>query len=149
MSVQYNGYSRMPTNMYETFPFSELEQSKQLLKKYTSYAPRTTENNIFKYTGTEIKQNKHQTLFLQRSLIESSKISIFEYYGRIEHLEPWISSRLTGRRGSVSKKGVISFLAHQPEPAFFCLQNCNSFCINNKLEMLRRLESAAADATFC
>jgi hypothetical protein len=30
----------------------------------------------------------------------------------------WISSRLTGRRGSVSKKGVLSFSPHQPEPAF-------------------------------
>ncbi len=32
--------------------------------------------------------------------------------------EAWISSRLTGRRGSVSKKEVLSFLPQKPEPAF-------------------------------
>ena len=88
MSVQYYGYSRMPTTIYDTFPFLELEQSKQQLKQYTSYVPKTTENNRFKYTGTEINQNKHQTPFLQRSLIEGLEIPIFEYYGRIEHIEP-------------------------------------------------------------
>jgi hypothetical protein len=55
----------MPTTMYEIFPFLELEQSKQQLKKYTSYIPRITENNRFKYAGTETNQNKHQTPFLQ------------------------------------------------------------------------------------
>jgi len=84
MSVQYYGYSRMPTTIYDTFPFLELEQSKQQLKQYTSYVPKTTENNRFKYTGTEINQNKHQTPFLQRSLIEGLEIPIFEYYGRME-----------------------------------------------------------------
>ncbi len=31
---------------------------------------------------------------------------------------PGISSRLTGRCGSVSKKGFFNILAHQPKPAF-------------------------------
>jgi hypothetical protein len=89
MSVQYYGYSRMPTNLHETFPFLDLEQSKQQLKQYTSvYIPRTTENNRFKFTGTEINQNKHQTPFLQRSIIEGMQIPIFEYYGRVERIEP-------------------------------------------------------------
>ena len=58
MSVQYYGYSRMPTNLHETFPFLDLEQSKQQLKQYTSvYIPRTTENNRFKFTGREIKED--------------------------------------------------------------------------------------------
>ena len=88
-TVQYYGYSRMPTNQHETFPFSDLEQSKQLLKQYTTpYIPKTNENNRFKYTGTEINQNKHQTPFLQRSLIEGMQIPICEYYGRVEHIEP-------------------------------------------------------------
>ena len=88
MSVQYFGYSRMPTNQHETFPFIELEQSKQLMKKYTSYIPKTTENNRFVYTGTEINQIKHQTPFHQRSIIEGFKTPIFEYYNRVTHIEP-------------------------------------------------------------
>ena len=89
MTVQYFGYSRMPVNAYETFPYEEVQQSKQLLKQYTStYTPRTKENNRFVYTGTEINQNKHQTPFLQRSLLEGLPIPIFEYYGRVEHIEP-------------------------------------------------------------
>ena len=86
MSVQYFGYSRMPTNLHETFPYEEVQKSKEILKQYTAtYTPRTTENNRFKYTGTEINQNKHQTPFLQRSLIEGLNIPIFEYYGRVEN----------------------------------------------------------------
>ncbi len=88
MPVEYYGYSRMPTNIYETFPFSELEQSKQLMKQYTTYKPITKENNRFVYTGTEINQNKHQTPFLQRSLLEGLQIPICEYYNRVLHIEP-------------------------------------------------------------
>ena len=88
MSVQYFGYSRMPTNQHETFPFIELEQSKQLMKKYTSYIPKTTENNRFVYTGTEINQIKHQTPLLQRSIIEGIETPICEYYRRVEHIQP-------------------------------------------------------------
>ena len=89
MSVQYYGYSRMPTNLHETFPFLDLEQSKQQLKQYTSvYIPRTTENNRFKFTGTEINQINHQTPLLQRSLKEGMQLPIFEYNGRTTHIEP-------------------------------------------------------------
>ena len=62
------------------------EAEKNILKQYTAtYTPRTTENNRFVYTGTEINQNEHQTPFLQRSLIEGLDIPIFEYYGRVEN----------------------------------------------------------------
>ena len=88
MTVQYYGYSRMPTNQHETFPFAELEQSKQLMKKYTSYIPKTTENNRFVYTGTEINQIKHQTPLLQRSIIEGIETPIYEYYRRVEQIQP-------------------------------------------------------------
>ncbi len=54
MTVQYNGYKDMTPNRYDTFQFTELEQSKQLIKKYTTYISRITENNRFVYTGTEI-----------------------------------------------------------------------------------------------
>ena len=88
MTVQYNGYRDMPPNRYDTFQFTELEQSKQLMKKYTTYIPRITENNRFVYTGTEINQIKHQTPFHQRSIIEGFKTPIFEYYNRVTHIEP-------------------------------------------------------------
>ena len=88
MSFQYYGYSGMPATLYEPFAADDLVRAKQQLKQYTSYVPSTTENNRFKYTGTEINQNKHQTPFLQRSLIEGLEIPIFEYYGRMEHIEP-------------------------------------------------------------
>ena len=89
MSVNYYGYSRMPNNLYETFPFEEVQKSKEILKQYTStYVPRTKENNRFVYTGTEINQIKHQTPFLQRSLIEGMDIPIFEYYNRVTNINP-------------------------------------------------------------
>ncbi len=52
MSAQYYGYSRMPTNLYETFTSEDLIQPKREFKQCTSYIPKITEN-IFKYTGTE------------------------------------------------------------------------------------------------
>lgn len=89
MSVNYYGYSRMPATLYETFPFEEVQKSKEILKQYTStYVPRTKENNRFVYTGTEINQVKHQTPFLQRSLIEGMDIPIFEYYNRVTNINP-------------------------------------------------------------
>jgi hypothetical protein len=89
MSVNSFGYSKMQSNLYDTFPFDEVQQSKELLKQYTAtYIPRTTENNRFVYTGTEINPIKHQTPFLQRSLIEGFKMPIFEYYGRVENIPP-------------------------------------------------------------
>ena len=51
MSVQYYGYNRMPTNLYETFTSEDLIQAKQQFKQFTSYIPKITENR-FKYTGT-------------------------------------------------------------------------------------------------
>jgi len=35
MSVQYYGYSRMPTNLYETFTSEDLIQAKQQFKQFT------------------------------------------------------------------------------------------------------------------
>ena len=88
MSVIYHGYSRMPTNKDDSFPFLELQQSIQELKQYTSYKPRTKDNVRFKFTGTEINQINHQTPLLQRSLIEGMQLPIFEYNGRTTHIEP-------------------------------------------------------------
>ena len=85
MSVIYHGYSRMPTNKDDSFPFLELQQSNQELKQYT----QTNQDNVrFKYTGTEINQINHQTPLLQRSLIEGMQLPIFEYNGRTTHIEP-------------------------------------------------------------
>ena len=37
MSVQYNGYSMMPNNLYDTFTSENLIQSIQQFKQFTSY----------------------------------------------------------------------------------------------------------------
>ena len=87
MSVQYYGYSRMPTNLYETFTSEDLIQAKQQFKQFTSYIPKITENR-FKYTGTEQNQILPQKSVLQRSAIEGLQIPIFEYMGRMKHIEP-------------------------------------------------------------
>ena len=87
MSVQYYGYSRMPTNLYETFTSDDFIQAQQQFKQFTSYRPKTTENR-FKYTGTEQNQIFPQKPVLQRSLIEGLSIPIFEYIGRVKHIEP-------------------------------------------------------------
>ena len=87
MSVQYYCFSRMPTNLHETFTSEDLKQSIQNFKQFTSYIPRTTENR-FKYTGTEQNQILPQKPILHRSLIEGLPIPIFEYIGRIKHIEP-------------------------------------------------------------
>ena len=87
MSVQYYGYSRMPTNLYETFTSEDLIQAKQQFKQFTSYIPKITENR-FKYTGTEQNQVLPQKPVLQRSLIEDLPIPIFEYIGRMKTIEP-------------------------------------------------------------
>ena len=39
-----------------------------------------------------------------------------EYVYRTSH--PWISSRVSGPRGSVSKKGILNLLGQEPAPAF-------------------------------
>ena len=88
MSVQYYGYSRMPTNLNEAFPYLELEKAKQEFKQYTVYTPKTKQINRFVYTGTEINQNLNQIPVLQRSLIEGLPIPICEYYNRVVHIEP-------------------------------------------------------------
>ena len=87
MSVQYYGFSRMPTNLHETFTSEDLIQAKQNFKQFTSYIPRTTENR-FKYTGTEQNQILPQKPVLQRSLIEGLPTPIFEYIGRMKIIEP-------------------------------------------------------------
>jgi len=106
MSVQYFGYSRMKDNLYDTFPFEEVQKSKEILKKYTAtYTPRTKETNRFVYTGTEINQNKHQTPFLQRSLIEGLDIPIFEYYGRVKEASKTIIDLPTKENGRIENSG--------------------------------------------
>ncbi len=87
MSVQYNGYSMMPNNLYDTFTSEDLIQSIQQFKQFTSYIPKTTENK-FKYTGTEQNQVLPQKSVLQRSLIEGLPTPIFEYIGRMKTIEP-------------------------------------------------------------
>jgi hypothetical protein len=87
MSVQYYGYNRMPENLYDTFTSEDLIQAKQQFKQFTSYIPKITENR-FKYTGTEQNQVLPQKPVLQRSLIEDLPIPIFEYIGRMKHIEP-------------------------------------------------------------
>jgi hypothetical protein len=87
MSVQYYGYNRMPENLYDTFTSEDLIQAKQQFKQFTSYIPKITENR-FKYTGTEQNQVLPQKPVLQRSLIEGLPIPIFEYIGRMKHIEP-------------------------------------------------------------
>ena len=52
MTVQYNGYSRMPDNLYNTFTSEDVIQAKQLFKQFTSYIPKT-KGNKFQYTGIE------------------------------------------------------------------------------------------------
>ena len=59
----------------------------QIFKQFTSYIPRTTENR-FKYTGTEQNQCFEQKPILQKSLIEGLPTPIFEYVGRMKHIEP-------------------------------------------------------------
>ena len=86
MSVQYYGYNRMPTNLYETFTSEDLIQAKQQFKQFTSYIPKITENR-FKYTGTEKNQSFEQKPVLQKSLIEGLPTPIFEYIGRMKHIE--------------------------------------------------------------
>ena len=87
MSVQYYGFSRMPTNLHETFTSEDLIQAKQQFKQFTTYIPKTTENK-FQYTGTEQNQILPQKPILQRSLIEGLPTPIFEYIGRMKHIEP-------------------------------------------------------------
>ena len=87
MSVQYYGYSRMPTNLHETFTSDDFIQAQQQFKQFTSYSPKTTENR-FKYTGTEQNQILPQKPVLQRSLIEGLPTPIFEYIGRMKIIEP-------------------------------------------------------------
>ena len=87
MSVQYYGYSRMPTNLHETFTSEDLIQAKQQFKQFTSYIPKITENR-FKYTGTEQNQIYPQKPVLQRSLMEGLPTPIFNYVGRMKTIEP-------------------------------------------------------------
>ena len=87
MSVQYYGYSRMPTNLYETFTSDDFIQAQQQFKQFTTYIPKTTENK-FQYTGTEQNQILPQKPILQRSLIEGLPTPIFEYIGRMETIQP-------------------------------------------------------------
>ena len=87
MTVQYNGYSRMPDNLYNTFTPEDVIQAKQLFKQFTSYIPKTKENK-FQYTGTEKNQILHERPNLQQSLISGLEIPIYEYIGRVKHIEP-------------------------------------------------------------
>jgi hypothetical protein len=90
MSVQYFGYSRMPLNLHDSFPFleNELVQAKEQFKKYTSvHIPSRQDEKRFIYTGTEINQNYQKSL-LQRSVIEGLPTPINEYYNRVVHIEP-------------------------------------------------------------
>ena len=87
MKVQYNGYSRMPDNLYNTFTSEDVIKAKQLFKQFTSYIPKIKENK-FQYTGTEKNQILHERPNLQQSLISGLEIPIYEYIGRVKHIEP-------------------------------------------------------------
>jgi uncharacterized LabA/DUF88 family protein len=88
MSFQYYGYSGMPATLYESFAAEDLVRAKQQLKQYTDpYIPKITENK-FIYTGTEKNQILNERPILQRSLIEDFQMPVFEYIGRVKHIEP-------------------------------------------------------------
>jgi hypothetical protein len=87
MKLQYNRYSRMPNILHDTFTSEDLIQAKQLFKQFTSYIPKTKENK-FQYTGTEKNQILHERPNLQQSLISGLEVPIYEYIGRVKHIEP-------------------------------------------------------------
>jgi len=88
MTTIYHGYADMQTNKIETLPYMDLEQSKAIFKQLTQFNPNQYSENRFSYTGTEINQIKHQTPFLQRSIIENFEMPTWEYYNRFNVIQP-------------------------------------------------------------
>ena len=88
MTTIYHGYGDMPLNKIETLPYIDLEQAKTKLKIFTNFNPNNYPEKRFSYSGTEINQVKHQTPFLQRSIIEGLEMPTWEYYNRYQVIQP-------------------------------------------------------------
>ena len=88
MTTIYYGYGDMPLNKIEILPCIDLEQSKSRWKVFTNFNPNNYAEKRFSYSGTEINQVKHQTPFLQRSIIEGLEMPTWEYYNRYKVIQP-------------------------------------------------------------